>query len=85
MADDADEAIFREWAGAPAVTGVWAEPVVGRLVVEVLAIDQGDQNIDVQQDAQGSSSRRAFTISRVTGPPSERRGSKGTPLRVAAC
>ncbi len=48
---------------------VRTKPIVGRIVIDVLAIDQGDQDVDVEQDAQGSSSRRAFTVSNVTGPP----------------
>jgi hypothetical protein len=37
-----------------------------RLVPDMGRIDQGDQNIDVEQKRQGNSSRRALTISGVT-------------------
>ncbi len=43
------------------------EPSVRGFMADMRGIDQGDQDIDVQQKGHGASSRSALMIARVTG------------------
>ncbi len=66
VADDPNNSILSDGAGGPGNLSMILKPAMCRLVPDMGRIDQGDQNIDVEQKRQGNSSRRALTISGVT-------------------
>src|SRR4051812_38398887 len=47
--DDPHETVLSQWAGDPTFTSVAAEPLVGRLVVDVHWIEECDEEVDVEQ------------------------------------
>ncbi len=57
------------------------EPSVRCVMAHMRGIDQGDENVDVEQKRHGSSSRNALTISSVTTGLPFCTGRRGTPLR----
>lgn len=64
------------------------EPIVGLIVVAMVRVEQGHQNVDVQQTNHQSvnvrsSSLRRLTTSRVTIRVPFRGESRGTPFRIS--
>lgn len=59
------------------------EPIVGLFMSDVAGVDQCDQDVDIEQKGQGSSSRSRLTISNVTGLASAFAGKRGMPCRLA--
>ena len=53
LGHDAQAAVLREWAGGPAVSNLLLQPLRGAGVVHVRRIQQGDQDIDVEQGTHG--------------------------------
>ena len=53
LGHDAQAAVLRERAGGPAVGNLLLQPLGGAGVVHMRRIQQGDQDIDVQQGAHG--------------------------------
>jgi hypothetical protein len=81
----AEEPVLGQWARGPAASAVFCEPVVSRLVVNVIRIEKRHQDVDVEErDSTHGSSRRRFTRAIVgLGLPAGRRGKSGTPLRTS--
>ena len=52
LAEDTDEAVLGDGAGRPAVADLLLEPSSALLVQDVIAIQEGQQNVDVEQCAQ---------------------------------
>ena len=70
MRENADEAVLRERAGCPPVRVVVGKPVVGELVMHVIGIEQGDEQVHIEQcDAIHSSSLSSLTSFIVTIRP----------------
>ena len=84
-AHDAQHGVFGERTSCPLFPARGMKPAMRRIMVNVEPIDQGNQYVHIEQERHGNSSRSRFTSSIVTGLPSGRRGSRGTPLRVLAC
>lgn len=83
MADNTQNAIFRQRAGRPRLVPSRRKPGVCTVVLHVSRIDQSDQNVHVQQKTDhGSSSRNRCTNSDVTRCAPGRTLSNGTPFRV---
>lgn len=58
MADNAQHPVFRERTSGPGLLTLRSKPFVRRVVSNVSRIDQGNQDIDIQQEpGHGSSSR----------------------------
>lgn len=58
------------------------EPGVSLSVMDMTRVNQGDDDVDVEQvSAHSSSSRSSLTSSSVDPPASARTGSRMTPLR----
>ena len=62
------------------------EPVVRQIVMNVARIEEGDQDVDVEQSNHTHSSSRSRLTSAIVGMGAfgARRGNSGTPLRVLA-
>jgi hypothetical protein len=78
------ESILRQRASRPPVSPLVVEPVMGNIVVDVIRVEEGDQQIYVEQrDPVHSSSLSSFT-NFIVGRIAEggRRGNRGTPFRT---
>ncbi len=82
IADDADDAVLRQRAGRLGVAALVLEPTMGGIMRDMRRVYQGDEDIDVEQERHGASSRRALTVSSVTTLRLLRRGRSGMPLRI---
>src|SRR6187431_2922158 len=80
------EPILGDWARCPPIAAVIGEPVVSKLVVDVVGVEQRDEDVDIEQGpAVHTSSLRLFTRCMVgRGADPGRRGRSGTPLRTRA-
>jgi len=80
---DAEDSVLGERTGGPSSSTLSGEPIVGPVMLHVGWVDQGDENIDIEQEAShGNSSWSWRTNSEVTRGAPGRTGSSGTPLRV---
>jgi len=83
MSDNPEHAVLGQRTGGPCLSAQCREPFMGPVVLNVRRINQGDQDIHIEQKPnQGNSSRSRCTSSEVTGGVPGRTGSRGTPLRV---
>ena len=80
------ESVLGHRAGGPAKLSMVREPVVRQIVVHVIGIEQGDEQVHVKERrARHASSLSSFTRCIVSfGEPARRAGRSGTPLRTAA-
>lgn len=85
MADNTQNSIFRQWAGRPSSVSPGFKPGVRTVMLHVNGVDQGDQDVHIQQKpGHGNSSRSLCTNSDVTRWAPRRTLSSGTPFRVLA-
>src|SRR5579864_2383295 len=86
MRQHAEEPVLSQRAGRPADAALLCKPAVGRLVVYVLGVEEGDEDVDIEERhaAHGSSRRRLTRAMVGFGLPAGRRGRRGTPLRTSA-
>ena len=85
MANDSQNAIFRQRARRPCSMTLFGKPRMSAVMLHVSRIDQRDQDVHVQQKpGQSSSSRRLCTSSDVTRGAPLRTFSSGTPFLVLA-
>ena len=56
--ENAQESVLGEWRGGPSGRGMPGKPVMGQIVMHVLAIHQSNQHIHIQQTNQGLIQRR---------------------------
>src|SRR5271166_387471 len=77
-ADESEEAVFRYCTRCPAVDDLGVDPPASTLVVDVIAVEQCDKHIDVQQGARhtASSSRSRSMRALDTAVPRCSKGSK---------
>lgn len=78
LTDNADEAVLGYRAGRPAVNNLGVEPLANAPVIDVIAVEERDQNVDVQQSAcpTASSSRNLSTSAFDIAGPRWPNGSK---------
>lgn len=80
MAGDTDKSVFSKGAGCPRLLTRVCEPSMGRFVMDVHRIAQGEQQIHIEKvRGHGASSRRRLTKSSVTTPASSWIGNTGRP------
>src|SRR3546814_2468056 len=80
MADDANNPVLRDRTAGPVLADFLLEPEMCGIVTDMSGNDKRDQNIHVEQEGHGASSRSALTTPRVTSA-SLRGVRRGTPLR----
>ena len=78
-----DHAVLGQRAGGPGFLAPLLEPMVRGVMSDMRRINKGDDDVDVEQECQGDSSRSALTVSSVTTTWPARRGRSCIPLRVA--
>src|SRR5262249_34349516 len=84
LADDPHEAVLGDRARGPAVLYLGVDPVAGELVIDMVAVEQSQQDVDVQQRAShtASSSRsRSISAFEIASP---RCGSGSNPWKDSA-
>ncbi len=95
FAEDSDAAVFGEGARGPSAGSIEVKPLMRGGVELVVAIDEGNEEVHVQQGGalsrpsggpgfHSSSSRRRLTSSMVTTGPFGRLGRTGTPFRYSS-
>jgi hypothetical protein len=83
MADDSDNAVLGQRARGPGFLDELLEPTVRGVMSNMRGINKGNDDVDVEEECQGDSSRSALTVSSVTTARLSRRGRSGIPLRIA--
>src|SRR5204862_2614036 len=64
LADDPHEAVLRDSAGCPAMPDFGTDPVAGAFVIDMVAVQQGYQDVDVKECAlHATSSSRSLSMS----------------------
>ncbi len=81
MTDDSQHAVNGDRARRPTAPTFTLKPLMRKIVVEMIAVNQGNQDIDVEKIAHSSSSRSRLTSSIVITAGFSRAGKSWMPLR----
>ena len=82
MAKDTNDAVLRDRTGSPTCATLVPEPFNSARIIDMILIEHCDEDVNVEEERQGVSSRNRLTNSSVIGTPRDRLSKIGIPLRV---